>query len=106
VIQLEKRGTIIGDQSAGAVMESIEYDHEIGMDTKVFYGASVTDADLIMTDGKSLERVGVTPDERIIPTGAELLAGRDPVLAHAVEVAGGKMDPALAGKLFPYEWPK
>jgi carboxyl-terminal processing protease len=106
VVQLEKRGTVIGDQSAGAVMESIHYDHKIGLDTVVFFGASVTDADLIMTDGKSLERVGVTPDERIVPTAADLAAGRDPVLAHAVEVAGGKMDPAVAGKLFPYEWPK
>jgi carboxyl-terminal processing protease len=106
VVQLEKRGTVIGDQSAGAVMESMKYDHKLGSDTVVFFGASVTDADLIMTDGKSLEHVGVTPDERLVPTGADLAAGRDPVLAHAVEVAGGKMDPAAAGKLFPYEWPK
>jgi carboxyl-terminal processing protease len=106
VVQLEKRGTVIGDQSAGAVMESIHYDHKIGLDTQVLFGASVTEADLVMTDGKSLERIGVIPDERIIPTGADLAARRDPVLAHAVEVGGGRMDPVEAGKLFPYEWPK
>jgi hypothetical protein len=26
------------------------------------------------------------------------------VLAHAVESAGGKLDAAAAGKMFPFEW--
>jgi C-terminal processing protease CtpA/Prc len=32
VIQLEKRGTIIGDRSAGAVMQSRGYYHKVGVD--------------------------------------------------------------------------
>jgi C-terminal processing protease CtpA/Prc len=106
VIQLEKRGTVIGDQSAGAVMEARRYSYKIGFETQLFYGASITDADLIMTDGKSLEKVGVTPDELLLPNAADLAAGRDPILARAVQLAGGKMTPETAGKLFPYEWAK
>lgn len=106
VVQLEKRGMVIGDRSAGAVMEARRYQHQIGLDRALFYGASITDADLIMTDGKSLEKAGVTPDEVLIPTGADLAAGRDPVMARAVELAGGKITPEAAGKLFPFEWPK
>ena len=106
VVQLEKRGTVIGDRSAGAVMEARHYEYHIGFEREVFYGASITDADLIMTDGKSLERVGVMPDEMLIATGADLAAGRDPVMARAVELAGGKITPEPAEKLFPFEWPK
>ena len=106
VVQLEKRGSVIGDRSAGAVMEARRYEHQIGLDRVSFYGASITDADLIMADGMSLERVGVTPDELLIPTGADLAAGRDPVMARAVELAGGKIAPEAAGKLFTFEWPK
>lgn len=105
VIQLEKRGTVIGDKTAGAVMEAIFYPVHQGADTQIQYAFSVTDANLVMTDGKSLEKVGVTPDEILLPTGADLAARRDPVLAHAVELAGGKLDAAAAGKLFPYQWP-
>lgn len=104
VIQLEKRGTVIGDRSSGKVMVSRLYPHQIGLETQVFYATSVTNADLLMTDGKSLENVGVIPEEVMLPTGEDLRALKDPVLARAVAVAGGSMDPADAGKLFPFKW--
>lgn len=104
VMQLEKRGTVIGDKSAGAVMEALHYSGSQGTDTKIFYGFSITDADLIMKDGKSLEHVGVMPDEIMLPSAKDLAEGRDPVLARAVEIAGGHIEPAAAGKLFPIEW--
>jgi carboxyl-terminal processing protease len=106
VVQLQKRGMVIGDKSAGAVMESRHFPYKIGFETIVTYGASITEADLIMTDGKSLEHAGVIPDELLVPTGADLAAGRDPVLAHAVELAGGNITPEAAGKLLAFEWPK
>jgi C-terminal processing protease CtpA/Prc len=106
VIQLEKRGIVVGDRSAGAVMQSKRYGHEVGLETVSLYGASVTNADIIMNDGKSLEHVGVTPDELLLPTAADLAANRDPVLARAAALAGLKLDPDAAGKLFPIEWRK
>lgn len=105
VMQIEKRGTVIGDRSAGAVMESRHYSEQMGAETVLFYGVSITERDLIMKDGRSLEHVGVTPDEIVLPSPQDLAAGRDPVLAHAAELAGVKMSPEDAGKAFPYEWP-
>jgi len=105
VIQLEKRGQVIGDQSAGAVMEARDFDEFLGTDSKIYYGFSITSANLIMKDGKSLENTGVTPDEQIIPTAQNLAENNDPVLAHAFQAAGVTLDPTAAGKLFPYEWP-
>lgn len=105
VMQLEHRGLVIGDRSAGAVMEAREYPEALGNDTLVLYTLSVTSANLLMTDGKSLEKVGVVPDVHLVPTAAEMAAGADPVMARAVAMAGGSMDAATAGTLFPYEWP-
>ena len=104
VMQLENRGIVIGDRTAGSVMEARGYGYSQGMEIIVSYGFSVTDADLTMKDGKSLEHVGVTPDEILIPTARDLATGKDPVLARAVEIAGGKLDPTEAGKMFPFEW--
>jgi C-terminal processing protease CtpA/Prc len=104
VIQLEHRGIVVGDQSSGSVMESKHYSESQGADTKIFYGFSITDADLIMKDGKSLEHTGVTPDEIVLPTATDMAKGNDPALARAAEIAGIKIDPAKAGQMFPYEW--
>ena len=104
VMQLEERATVIGDQTAGAVMQSRFHSHTLGAQSKVLYGVSVTNADVIMKDGKSLEHVGVTPDERRLPTQEDLAAGRDPVLSYAAELVGYELSPEKAGGLFPIEW--
>ena len=104
LLQLEKRGIVIGDRSSGSVMQSRSHEGAMGGDRVVLYGASITDADVLMSDGKSLEHVGVVPDELIVPTGEDLAAGRDPVPARAAELLDARLDPATAGKLFPLEW--
>lgn len=104
MLQLEKRGTVIGDRSSGSVRQSYGFDGQMGVERVVFYGASITNADVIMSDGKSLERVGVTPDELIVPTAEDLAAGRDPVLARAAALLDVPLDAATAGKMFPFEW--
>lgn len=106
VMQLEKRGTVIGDQSSGSVMEAEFYAEHEGMDTVVFFAAEITEADLVMTDGKSLEHTGVIPDQIVLPTAPDLANGRDPVMVRAADVLGVKLDAHEAGQMFPYEWPK
>lgn len=97
---------ILGDVSAGAVMQSIQSQQQMGTDSIVPFAISITNADVIMSDGKSLEHVGVIPDELIVPSAADLAAGRDPVLARAVELLGGKLSAEEAGKLNKYYWKK
>jgi C-terminal processing protease CtpA/Prc len=105
-VQLEKRGTVLGDHSSGSVMEAKHYNYKVGVDTVAFFGASITDANILMTDGKSLEHSGVSPDEIAIPSPIDLATGSDPVLAHAADLCGVKLSADQAGKLFPYEWAK
>jgi carboxyl-terminal processing protease len=102
-VQLEKRGVVIGDRTAGAVMTSRMYGGQVGIDVVVFFGVSVTVSDLIMSDGNSLEHIGVIPDELKLPTAEDMAAGRDVVLAHAASLSGVTLDPIEAGKFFPVE---
>jgi C-terminal processing protease CtpA/Prc len=106
VMQIEKRSVVFGDRTSGSVMESRHYEEQVGTNEAAsFFAVSVTDADLIMTDGKSLEHVGVTPDRVLLPSPGALANGRDPVLAAAAAELGVKISSEDAGKLFPYEWP-
>jgi C-terminal processing protease CtpA/Prc len=103
-IQLENRGVVVGDQSAGAVMQSQREGLQLGTESVVFYGMSVTNADVIMSDGLSVEHKGVTPQNIIIKTGADLAAGRDPELSAALQLLGVNLSPEDAGKIFPFDW--
>jgi C-terminal processing protease CtpA/Prc len=99
IVQLERRGTVIGDRTSGAVMTSHLFSHKIGV-SGVFYATSITIGDVLMSDGASLEKSGVEPDEIVLPRPSDLAAGRDPVLAHAIALAGGSITPEQAGRLF------
>jgi len=105
-VQIEKRATVIGDRTAGAVMQSRFRPGALGdmsSGNMVFYGASITEANVIMSDGTSLESVGVTPDELLLPTAADLAAKRDPVLARAAALLGAEITPEKAGTIFPLD---
>jgi C-terminal processing protease CtpA/Prc len=106
VMQLEGRATVIGDRSSGKVMEARIYPHHTGVETVLPYAASITEADMIMTDGKSIENVGVIPEVPMLPSPRDIAEGRDPVLAFAVQLAGGQLSPEDAGKMFPVRWAK
>lgn len=105
-IQLEKRGTVVGDRSSGKVMRSILHGEAAERGTYssyslVSFAVSITDANITMSDGGGLEGQGVTPDELLLPTRDDLSRGSDPVLSRAATLAGAALDPARAGALFP-----
>lgn len=103
VVQLERRGFVIGDRSAGMVMEAKGFRHELFADGQVYFGANITDANLIMADGKSLENVGVEPDIMVLPTAQDIDARRDPALAKAAGLVGSSLTAEEAGAAFKEE---
>jgi carboxyl-terminal processing protease len=101
VVQLEGRGIVVGDRSAGAVMRSRIHSHRSGTEFVVPYGISITDAEVILRDSTRLEGVGVTPDVRVVPTGESLASGRDPVMGEALRRLGYPTPPQGVAVAFP-----
>lgn len=85
-------------------MQSQGVPMEMGVNSVVPYGRNLTNADVIMTDGKSLEHTGVMPQVKMLLSGADIAAQRDPVLAASLKLLGQSVTPEQAGKLFPYKW--
>jgi carboxyl-terminal processing protease len=106
VLQAEKRGKVVGERTAGAVMQAEYRPYKMGAAAQIYFGAFITTEDFVMADGTVLERHGVEPDERIQPTAQDLRDGRDPALARALEIAGHPTTPEKAGQVFPIEWEK
>lgn len=106
IIQINNRGKVIGDRSSGSVMESRFEDMQVGISSILYFGANVTIADLIMSDGKSLEKVGVSPDVSMLATGVDLATQKDPVLSFAAKQSGVDISPEKAGTMFPIKWGK
>lgn len=100
-VQLSGRGKVLGDRSAGAVMRAEFHTLRLGMETVVAYGVEVTVADVVMSDGGHLERVGVSPDELLLPSSEDLAEGNDVVMARALTLAGMPTDAHKAGSIYP-----
>lgn len=92
VMQIERRGLVVGDRTLGRVMASQRHTHAIGQPSAVVFGVAVTEADIRLWDGQSLERRGVVPDQIVLPTPEDLAAGRDPVLERAATILGVPID--------------
>lgn len=103
-LQLQTRAVVVGERTSGAVMQSRTYPMQVGVDSLTLYGMSITDADVTMSDGKSLEHLGVIPNLEIIPLPTDLAQGNDPVLAAALELFEQNISPKDAGRLFPRTW--
>jgi C-terminal processing protease CtpA/Prc len=100
-VQVEKRGVVIGDHTAGDVGWAKFFPNQV---LGYHYDVEITIARLRFPDGVDLEGVGVTPDTKILPTAEDIAASRDPVLAAAAKQAGVELTPEAAGKLFPPVW--
>ncbi len=72
------RARVFGTRTAGAALPSqiVKLPNGDGFQFAI--------ADYVSAGGRRLEHVGVTPDVEVVPTRAELLAGRDPVLEAAM----------------------
>lgn len=100
LIQIEKRGFVIGDQTAGRVMrERLFGIREFMEGDQPYSGVLISTENIVMTDGKGIEGTGVTPDLKLLPSADDLANGSDPVLAAALSLAGHAIDPEAAGKL-------
>lgn len=104
VIQIEKRGKIVGDISAGAVMTSLRFPLQVtrGSDLNMRitpFEVSVTIGDVIMSDGSRLEHVGVIPDYLVGPSQHALIDRTDPILAYAAGLMNVQLSPEGAAKL-------
>jgi C-terminal processing protease CtpA/Prc len=98
-MQLEKRAILIGDQTGGKVMRGFAHFLELGTNSGIAYSVNITDSNITMRDGNSIEDVGVTPDERVLPTADDLAQNRDPVLSRAASLLGKQIAPDEAYKL-------
>ncbi|HEX9657739.1 MAG TPA: S41 family peptidase [Bacteroidota bacterium] len=104
VIQLEKRGTIIGDRTSGSLTAANIFTHHIGIDRVSWFGTIVGIGELTMSDGHKIESVGVTPDELVLPTRLDIASGRDPVLSRAAKHFDIDLDPLDASKISEIGW--
>ncbi len=101
-VQMRQRGVLIGDRTAGALSTARYHPLHLGAAEKfTAFGVQIAFSSFVMADGTVVEGKGVAPDLLLLPTHEQLYRGHDPVLAKALAMAGHKVTPEEAGKLFP-----
>jgi len=84
-VQEHGAATIVGTNTAGSVAAAQVFGLPDGA------GLQVTVFDILSSDGKPLNKVGVAPDEVIAGGDTAAVSGADPVLARAVEILHGQV---------------
>jgi C-terminal processing protease CtpA/Prc len=84
LIDESKRGTTVGQRTAGALTGAAYYKLPDGGEL------AVAEFDIRTPGGQRLEGVGLTPRVAIVPTLADRRAGRDPVLERARRLVAGQ----------------
>ncbi|HEV7665291.1 MAG TPA: S41 family peptidase [Chloroflexota bacterium] len=79
-VQEHGAATILGTNTSGSVAAAQVFGLPDGS------GLQVTVFDILSSDGKPLNKIGVQPDEIIEPKSADVAQGSDPVLTRAVEI--------------------
>lgn len=106
VIQRRKRGLVLGDRTAGQLFETTTVAYARGaLFAFSFAGVRVPSGEITFSDGSSLDGHGLTPNLVLLPQPADLIAGRDPVLARAAAMSEETLSPENAYRLFHRERP-
>ena len=79
-VQEHGAATVLGSNTSGSVAAAQVFGLPDGA------GLQVTVFEIVSSEGKPLNKVGVVPDEVIDPDPAQLARGADPVLSRAVEI--------------------
>ncbi len=98
-VQTQHRGLVLGDVTGGMVSKADYFPRKMGFQNVVSYGSFVTTATVTMPDGARSSEICVIPDVLLLPTSSDLALGRDPVLAHAAQLAGICIDATKAARL-------
>ena len=80
-LKFSGRATVVGETTFGSSGQPYIYEFGNGM------GFRVSTKRMYFPDGSEFEGVGIKPNIEVVPTAADIKAGRDPVLAKAVELA-------------------
>lgn len=90
------RAVVIGDKTMGAVSAADFVREHVGSYTVTNFGLLLTTSKVVFPDGKSIEKIGVTPDVMCLPTEQDLATGKDPCLNKAAAMAREKLAKAGA----------
>ena len=81
------RAKVIGDQTSGQVVAAHFNSEKMGLDYAVMYGLEISVARVLFPGGEELEKRGVTPDIKCLPTGEQLHQKQDMCRALAYSLA-------------------
>ncbi len=86
-LQKTRNAVVIGDNTAGAVTVGKVLNASVGGSLVTEYGIGVGVGRVVFADGEELEKKGITPDMKCLPTQKEMVEGKDPCLGLAYRLA-------------------